>query len=239
MMMNFKTYLSVSLLSKMILIVWGGWLIPQLASAQEALNQMDDKGQKTGIWKGYHVDGSLRYEGRFANDRPQGVFRYYDEAGRIKATNRFDPTGRKAYHQAFDSTGFMLAEGVYLNQKKDSVWTFYSPADSAVIACETYRNDIKHGLSVTYYPQNGQPAEKLTYENRKLNGPWTKYFEDGTVMTQGFYEQDRLHGSYTTYHPNGQIQTKGQYKNDLQHGVWEFFDEDGKLINTENYKLRD
>ncbi len=203
--MNFKSCLPLSFWSKILVIVCIGWLIPQMAHAQETLNQMDDNGRKTGIWKGYHADGSLRYEGRFANDRPQGVFSYYDEAGRIKATNRFDPAGRKAYHQAFDSTGFKLAEGVYLNQKKDSIWTYYSPQDSAVIARETYQNDIKHGLSVTYYPQNGQPAEELHYENGKLNGPWIKYFEDGTLMTQGFYEHNKLHGPYTTYHPNGRI----------------------------------
>ncbi|MBG0782909.1 MAG: hypothetical protein H0S84_11630 [Bacteroidales bacterium] len=237
--MNFKTFISLSFLSKIMVIAFMGWLIPPRAHAQEMLNQKDDNGRKTGIWKGYHADGSLRYEGHFVNDRPQGVFTYYDEAGRIKATNCFDPTGRKAYHQAFDSTGFKLAEGVYLNQKKDSIWTFYSAADSAVIARETYHNDIKQGLSVTYYPQNGQPAEERYYENGKLNGSWTKYFEDGTIMIQGYYENNMLHGPYTTYHPNGQVQTKGQYKNDLQHGVWDFFDENGNLINTEKYQLKE
>ena len=239
MMMKLKTVRIKSFLTKLILLSVFGWIIPQLALAQEMLNLSDENGKKTGLWKGFYQDGSLRYEGSFLNDRPQGIFRYYDESGRLKATNSFDHTGRKAWHRAFDSTGFLLAEGIYLNQKKDSVWTYYSAADSAVIAREAYQFDQKHGLSVTYYPQSGQPAEELFYENGKLQGVWNKYFDVGTLMTSGFYENDKLNGPFTTYHPNGQVSISGQYENDLQYGIWEFFDEDGNLINTEKYKIRE
>jgi len=238
-MMKFKTVLKKSFQSKVIFVFLIGWLIPQFGFGQEILNQTDANEKKTGLWKGFYEDGSLRYEGSFRNDKPQGVFRYYDKSGRLKATNSFDDTGRKAWHKAYDSTGFLLAEGIYLNQKKDSIWTFYSATDSAVIAREAYQFDKKHGLSVTYYPQSGQPAEELHYENGKLQGAWNKYFDDGTLMTSGFYENGKLNGPFTSYHPNGQINVKGQYEHDLQHGVWEFFDEDGNLINTEKYQMRE
>lgn len=214
-------------------------MFSQLAFSQELINQMDANGKRIGQWKAYFENGSIRYEGFFQNDRPQGLFKYFDEDGWLKATNSFDRTGRKAMHRAFDSTGFMVAEGIYVNQKKDSIWTFYSAEDSAVIARETYQFGQKHGLSITYYPKNGQKAEELYYEDGKLNGAWNKYFEDGTLMTSGFYENDKLNGPFTTYHPNGQINIKGQYINDFKQGVWEFFDADGNIINTEKYQIRE
>ncbi len=214
-------------------------MFSQLAFSQELINQMDANGKRIGQWKAYYENGSIRYEGSFINNRPQGVFKYFDEDGWLKATNSFDQTGRKAWHKAFDSTGFLVAEGIYVNQKKDSIWTFYSAEDSAVIAREAYQFGQKSGLSITYYPKNGQKAEELYYEDGKLNGAWNKYFEDGTLMTSGFYENDKLNGPFTTYHPNGQINIKGQYINDFKQGVWEFFDADGNIINTEKYQIRE
>ena len=53
--------------------------LPVLAIAQDKLNQLDEKGAKHGVWKGYHAESKrLRYEGTFKHGKEVGVFKFYE-----------------------------------------------------------------------------------------------------------------------------------------------------------------
>ena len=56
------------------------WLLPLLAQpAHNAPNRTDEKGRKQGEWAKAWPGGTLRYQGQFKDDRPVGLFRYFDE----------------------------------------------------------------------------------------------------------------------------------------------------------------
>jgi antitoxin component YwqK of YwqJK toxin-antitoxin module len=52
--------------------------------SQISVNQTDKKGKKQGLWRKNYDDGIIRYEGSFKDDQPDGIFRYYNELGKIK-----------------------------------------------------------------------------------------------------------------------------------------------------------
>ena len=48
------------------------------------LNQIDNNGQKQGLWKKSYENGNLRYKGQFNNDIPIGIFYYYYKSGELQ-----------------------------------------------------------------------------------------------------------------------------------------------------------
>ncbi|MBZ0243030.1 MAG: hypothetical protein K8F24_07445, partial [Bacteroidales bacterium] len=163
---------------------------PVLLFAQaenEALNKTNANGQKQGEWKVNYPDGTLRYQGSFADGKPVGTFQYYDSTGLLKAVNEFKSNGLIAYHQTYAESGFVIAKGKFVEQQKDSTWLYYSADDSTLVSIENYKNGVLHGESITFYA-NGKPAEILHYDRGVLHGEWKKYFVDGVLQTAAFYE---------------------------------------------------
>ena len=202
----------------------------------QTLNQTDDKGQKQGRWSKTYVSGTLKYTGQFRDDVPYGTFNYYYPGGEIKAKTRYSDNGITAHTKMYYENGNLLAEGKYVNRKKDSVWNYYSEPEGNLIATEEYDHGVLTGESISYFAETGKILEIFHYKNGLRNGPYKKYFPDGKLMTEGYYENDTLEGEFVTYYPGGQIQVRGTYSNGLQKGNWEYFDEKGNLLTQEEFK---
>ncbi len=212
-------------------------LMCSLSQQAGNINQTDIHGHKTGLWEGHYPSGELRYTGRFIDDQPTGEFIYYYESGALRATNQFSLNGRKAYNKVYSEQGILLNEGVYFDQKKDSIWRVYSDTDGKLIAEEQYQNDLLHGPSKVYYPGNGQLAELTSYENGIKQGEWKRWFEDGSILNEANYVNDQLDGKAVFYHPNGAIEQQGYYHHGQKAGLWQLYDEQGLLLEEEEYKL--
>jgi len=46
-------------------------------SAQEKVNQYDESGRRTGVWKKYYENDRIRYQGQFEAGKEVGVFKFY------------------------------------------------------------------------------------------------------------------------------------------------------------------
>ncbi|MDA3821159.1 MAG: hypothetical protein PF450_00910, partial [Bacteroidales bacterium] len=91
------------------------------ASGQNALNE---KGLRTGPWKGTYPDSTLRYEATFANGKPVGLMKRYNKDGTIAASMNFYPESDRCQVKMYSSSGKVNAIGVYESQKKDSTWKY-------------------------------------------------------------------------------------------------------------------
>lgn len=201
---------------------------------QVSINQTDAKGKKQGLWRKNYEDGTIRYEGSFKNDQPDGIFRYYDDLGKIKMVCFYYDKGRKSRAKGFDIEGNMISSGNYFEKEKDSVWTYYD-AIKTPIARESWTKGIKNGLEITYYP-NGQISEEFGWKEGKKDGPWTQYYEDGKKRLTANFMGGLLHGKQTYYYPNEKIKLVGNYINDLREGTWISYEETGNLKGTEVFK---
>ena len=201
-------------------------MLSGLAGFSQKENSTDAKGQKQGEWKKYHKNGMLRYVGNFKNDKPVGEFKYYYDSGSIqKKLNHKNDT---SYFIGFFKTGEVGFVGKYIDQKRDSTWSFYD-VDGFKKSTEYYINGLKNRVSYNYYP-NGEIAEETAFLNDFENGKWVRYFENGKKKMEATYESGGLEGEVVYYGNGGRRSIRGFYFHGTRNGVWLYFEADGNTI---------
>lgn len=202
------------------------------AFAQE--NKKDAKGLKQGAWLKKDANTKVKiYEGSFIDDKPNGLFKYYFPNGKIKAITTYSEKGTKARAILFDALGNKIAEGIYNNEKKDSIWNYYNP-DHILISQESYLNTKKNGVWKVFY-EDGKLYEEITWMNGQKNGPWKQYFKNGNLKTDAFYNQGELDGSMKFFQPNGKPDMTGTYVNAMRQGAWIEYLPSGDVKTREMY----
>ncbi|MBI3511953.1 MAG: toxin-antitoxin system YwqK family antitoxin [Bacteroidetes bacterium] len=225
--------LKINLLSLLIVMI----VIPFYSHAQSQVpdgvypNTVDTLGRKQGAWKKLDENGTCIYVGQFKDDKPYGVFKYFDTDGRIMTEMNFVKGETLAYATMYGVSGKIQAEGKYVNQQKDSLWKFYTE-DGVLLSEENYNMGKKEGKSVTYFPGTKQLASETTFVNGMENGPYYEYYEDGAKKEIANYNSGNLEGTATWYFPDGKINIVGAYQHAVKNGVWMYYglDENGKYI---------
>jgi len=198
-----------------------------------AQNQLDEQGRKVGPWKAEYPNGRTLYEAEFEEGRPIGLMIRYYENGSVRARMNFDSTGRRCYTEMFYPSGKQAAVGWYLDQQKDSVWTYFSPVDGSVRIREAYDKGQLNGQVRRYYP-SGRISEEIEWVNNVKEGKWKQYYTNGEPRLSSHYKDDLLNGSYEVYFGNGNIKIRGEHLEGKINGTWSYFDETGKeLISHE------
>ncbi len=213
-------------MKKLLLMLFFSVALLPLANAQ---NHTDVHGLRQGKWIGTYSNGAIRYKGQFRDGKPYGTFSYFYPAGMLKARMTYSDTGRIAHLKSFQLNGKPMAEGKFINHKKDSTWLYFSDVDGKLVLEENYKTGIKQGETIVFYPSTGKPSELTNYKNGHKNGRWLKYFPDGKISTSGTYVNDTLQGPFRVYDINGKLLMQGQYKNALQEGVWMTYDSLGVI----------
>jgi len=216
-------------------------LLANIATVNAQLvNQETSNGEKEGRWVKHFDNNRVKYEGQFHLNKPYGKFTYYYKSGEIKAVSEFSDDGRVADNVTYYQNGNIMAEGRFINQKKDGIWKYYTEeADNALVSSETYSIGLLNGESITYYPETGKVAESVFFKDGKKDGKLTKYFPDGTLMTESYYKNGLPDGSFVHYHLDGKIQIEGDYAVGVQVGNWKYYDEEGKEVDEEAFKKQD
>lgn len=205
------------------------------------VNQVDSKGRKQGEWVKYYESSNVpKYKGEFKNDKPIGKFVYYYPSSKIKSIVIHDEDSPRSEAYFYHENKELLAFGIYMNLKKDSVWTHYGPS-GRISFKETYKNDVLHGKRITYYvpellqDRRVEVMREANYENGRLNGPVVEYFPGGTKKLEGTYKDGRFDGIAKRYHPNGKLMILERWKNRRKHGWWVSYDASGKETGRTYY----
>lgn len=219
---------------KKILIFLISFMFMTGTYCQDSLNRVDANGKKQGKWIKKDKDGAKVYEGQFVNGVPTGTFRYFYPGGGVKAVSEFFDKGRRTKTVTYFPNGKKMSEGFFFNEKRDSLWKFFSDYDEALVSVESYRNGLKNGVSTTYYAGKG-PAEVITWKDGVKEGPWEEYYAEGALKVKGHYRNDLRDGSFNTYYSSGKILYSGQYKDGDPVGIWSYYDEKGRVEKKETY----
>jgi antitoxin component YwqK of YwqJK toxin-antitoxin module len=198
-------------------------------------NRTDGKGRRQGNWRDFYANGQLRYEGKFKNDKCKGTFRYYDEQGKLKATNEFDKSGEKALNKTYAPNGRMIATGYYVNQKKEGEWKYFDANSGQLRLVEENQNGKVHGWSRLYNPNNGVLAEETQYVNGLPEGQCRKFSDTGVLLMECQYHDGLLEGSCKSYYPSTALKEEGQYEKGQKAGIWKTYNEDGDVILEEAF----
>ncbi len=198
------------------------------------VNYIDINGLKQGHWKKIYENGNTAYEGYFKNDKAVGNFKRYFEKGGLSTDLHCDDLGRICRAKLFHPNNKVAATGNYYEQKKDSIWNYYTQAGD-LISVETYQAGLKHGKFYKYYA-DGNLAEETTYDNDKLHGVWRRFYPNGNPRIETMYKNDKRHGLFYVYFENGKVQISGAYSNNLRNKSWIFYLDNGKIDFEMKYK---
>ncbi|MDQ3109585.1 MAG: hypothetical protein M3R17_06785 [Bacteroidota bacterium] len=185
-------------------------------------NVTDASGKKQGKWKKVDAQGTCVYVGQFKDDKPFGIFTYFDTDGRRMTEMNFLNGGPVNYGKMYSVSGKLQAQGKYVNQLKDSTWTFYTE-EGFFLSEERYKNGKKEGKSLTYYPGTKQIAEVKYYKAGVEDSIWVQYYESGTKKGEGAYKMGNYEGKAVWYFEDGRINILGNYKNSLKDGIWMYY----------------
>ena len=203
-------------------------------SAQDTVNITDSRGRRQGYWRKADSAGKVIYEGRFRDGAPAGEFRYYYPDGKVKTISRMTDRGKRAETVSFFPNGNKMAAGRYVDEKKDSLWQFFSESNGTVVSEEIYRAGIVDGRSKVFYPDGGL-SELHDYKNGVKNGAWEQYYLDGKLKLRGSYLDGEKSGPFKTFYDSGLPMISGQYTLGRQDGQWIYFDEKGEVSKKEVY----
>ncbi len=194
--------------------------LPVFAFSQ--VNQTDVNGLKQGLWQKKQDNGRLIYEGQFKDDKPVGEWKRYHPGGQLKALIEYK--GDTAFTQLFDVWRKKVAEGNFVNQKKEGVWKIYK--ENRVVADEEYRLGLKNGVSHRYY-ETGEVMEEKYWINNKEEGNYQVFYKNGQPYMQCKMKLGMRDGLFLTHFDNDRTEMEGGYKNNLRHGEWKYFDREG------------
>ncbi|MCK9203453.1 MAG: toxin-antitoxin system YwqK family antitoxin [Bacteroidales bacterium] len=210
-------------------------VFPFSSFSQETMNQTDGNGKKQGLWKKCDSLGHLVYEGFFKNNIPVDTFRYYYPSGQIKTISVFSNEGRRATITSFFPNGQHMACGHYLEEKKDSLWRFFSETDGSMVSEEFYVDGKKDGVSKIFYP-DGVQAEVSTWKNGIMDGLSEQYYSDGKIKLRLSYMDGEKNDACSTWFMSGKLMITGKYYQGHPDGHWIFYNEQGEIIKTEDYQ---
>ena len=199
------------------------FFVPLFAFSQ--INQTDSNGLRQGFWQKKQANGRLIYEGSFKDGKPVGEWKRYHPGGQIKAIIVYRTDSDSADAQLFDEWRKKVAEGIYLNQKKSGLWTYYS--ENRKVSDEQMANGIKHGKSRKYY-DTGEIWEETEWVNGKQEGNFRVFYKDGNPFFECKMKNNQRNGLCLTYFPNGRVELEAYYKNGLHDGEWKYFNEIGE-----------
>jgi len=199
-------------------------------------NKTDKKGKKQGKWEVKYDNSEVtRYTGTFVNDKPVGKFIYYHNNGKLMSESNYEANSNVCRSKLYDVAGTLIAFGKYVNQQKDSVWTYYSVNGGTVVGREDYQNGKRNGKKITYY-ENGSVYEEIPFENDVEQGTWNMYYSDGKLKVTAKYINGNLDGKIVYYYGNGNIEVEGFYKDAVQSGFWRYYDVNGRIEKEAFFK---
>ena len=152
----------------------------------------------------------------------------YDKNEKLVLEEELKDGIRNGSYKRYEN-GEIEVEGIYINNKKDGLWTLYYDGWKEEIS---YLNDVKNGDYKKYYGDvvviEGQ------YSNGLKTGDWKDYNNQSVLTKDYIFIDDKLDGPYKEY--SGDVVVKeGQYSNGLMTGEWIFRHDNGNLKGQGNY----
>lgn len=193
-------------------------------------NQTDANGLKQGKWKKKQANGRLIYQGQFKDDKPVGEWKRYHKGGQVKAEIVY--SGDTAKTVLYDVWRKKVAEGNFVDQKKEGVWSLYR--NTLKVTQEEYKNGLKHGVAIRFY-ETGEIVEKCTWVNGQQEGTYQVFYKNGKPYFQCKMKGDMRHGLVLIYFDNGMQELEGEYKNNLRQGEWKYQNKQGQYLYSLHY----
>lgn len=222
--------------------------------SEERINRYDINAKRTGVWRDLFPNGQLKEEGMWLNGLRNGVFKFFDDKGKLLKLEKYEDgllvideaaTAMLDIRKEFYPSGKVHLEGTYRDGKRQGNFREYDEQGNE-IGGQLYDGDIKIGEGridslgrrvgawKLFHP-NGVTKAVGNYVNGKRDGAWVYFYENGKTEQKGSFKEDILTGQWTWYFPNGGVQRDESYRKGKQDGHFAEYDSLGNPINEGDY----
>ena len=104
-------------------------------------------------------------------------------------------------------------------------WITWYP-DSSIESETLYQHGIKNGRQTYFYPNGAVQAEKdflNTGYAEVLHGREAHYYEDGTLLMEGFYKEGLPDSAWRHFYRDGTKELEAHFKEGKKTGTWKYF----------------
>jgi antitoxin component YwqK of YwqJK toxin-antitoxin module len=154
--------------------------------------------------------------------------RYPSGVVRIEREVMQDAAGNYIAHgqwRQFDPTGRLIAEGRYLQSKKEGTWRrLYAGDDAPLLTTAPYSNFTPPFVS------------QATFSRGQLNGKWVITDAKERKVHELEFETGERHGSSTWFYPSGQVMLQAKYEHGRASGEVLQYGPDSAIVARENYE---
>jgi len=177
----------------------------------------------------YHTNGQPSIIATYYKDKPDGIRREFDTAGKVIKGYLFqdgwlryegitDMNGlRQGLWKEYYQTGELRSKGKYKNSLPVGEWRFYFQDKSIEIIGDYDQKGRKVGEWIWFYP-SGDSMMVAHYEDGDLDGEYVEYDEQGTPIVKGEYVAGLEEGSWI--YRNGESVESGKYDGGKKTGLW-------------------
>ncbi|HSH64313.1 MAG TPA: toxin-antitoxin system YwqK family antitoxin, partial [Bacteroidia bacterium] len=219
--------------------------IPTVLFAQQPVQDVN----LNGFNKFYYENGKISSEGTMRDGKPDGYWKTYSANGTIKSEGNRKDFKLDSTWKFYSEQGKLAFEFNYKEGKKNGLKKKYDTKDGSLVTSEEYVNDVKDGLTTTYY-KDGNVKETIPFVAGKEDGQGFEYDQDGVILTltqykKGFIEKSEIinrkdknglkQGMWKEFYPNGVVKTEVTYTDDKMSGYLKEYSPKGSLVNTTKY----
>jgi len=200
--------------------------------AREKINRYNKENQKTGEWKEFYPDGSLKKDMTYIDGALHGYYREYNERGVLVMAMLYDhgelveesldDDPDIEIRNRYDKEGRLIYSGPYREETPVGIHREYN-ISGEVINSYIYNDN---GIIV---------SEGIINEEGQRSGDWKNFYPDGSLMEEGAYQNNRRFGQWNFYNKKGKLIQKGGYRNGRIDGKWEWYYDNGNILREEYY----
>jgi len=182
-------------------------------------------GKPDGYWKTYHENGIIKSEGNRKNFELDSLWKFYNEEGKsilevnylngLKQGVRKTITENEIVEENFDKdikqglTRYFYSDGklkkeIYYEKGKETGQSKEYSQEGIVINIKEYKN----GILIRNENIN------RTDRNKRKQGVWKLFYENGALQQEGFYVSDKKNGYFKEYSIDGVLKSINKYVDD-------------------------
>lgn len=196
----------------------GLWILDQCEGYHQtkfACGNVDDEmifvhGLKSGPYRQYYIDGSLKCICIYINNELQGIKRTWHSNSIPEYEGEFIDGQHINVHRNWYPTGQLLKESWYVDGEY-------------------------HGVIKSWFP-NGILESESIYVHGKLTGISRRWYQNGQIESEQYYFNDKLSGESYEYYSNGHLRSKCNWI--CSYPLFAIrYDQNGIITNTVDYTL--
>lgn len=197
-------------------------------AGRERINRKDKFNQKQGLWRYFHENMVAKEEGRFKNDKKDGYWKTFDEAGNLLETLKYE-------------NGILIPDPAEL-AKLDIKREYHSNAQVKTVG--SYNKGVKEGVHREFSPEGVVLASKIYSKGKVIGegivdaegrrqGPWKEFYETGELRSEGKYKDGLREGDWVFYYRDGKEEQRGAYFKGKPDGNWKWTYNNGQVWREE------